>query len=161
MADSHTLEKWLWTEADFELMAWHDARIYAIAFLQETFEFALDIDYIFAWVRPVPPAEGFTFWVSPCTLIFENVSELEVDLAPYLDRAIEDISRGENLTPRNAAAIGRTVEWRWALATTGGTIRMRAAGYRQYVRMAPRHSESQTISLSDRGGVSFSQRSNR
>jgi hypothetical protein len=34
-------------------MGWHDARIYAVAFLQETFEFALDIDYIFEWVRSI------------------------------------------------------------------------------------------------------------
>ena len=155
------LEKWLWTEADFELMGWHDARIHAVAFLPETFEIALDVDYIFEWVRPVPPAEGFTCWVSPCTLIFENVSELEIDLAPYVELTLEDISRGEDLRPRNVEAIAKTVEWRWNVETTGGTIRMRAAGYRQYVRMAPRHVEGQSIPLSERGGISFLQGSNR
>jgi|SRR5687767_7340153 len=98
----HARPKSLWTEADFEIMGWHDARIYALAFLEETFEFALDIDYILEWVKPVPPAERFTFWVSPCTLVFENVSELEIDLAPYVDLTIDDISSGESFVPRNA-----------------------------------------------------------
>jgi hypothetical protein len=93
-------------------------------------------------------------------LIFENVSELEIDLAPYLELTIEGISRGETLTPRNAQAIGKTVEWVWDLQTTGGMIRMRAAGYR-HVRMAPRHVAGQCISSSDRGGISFFQGTNR
>ena len=161
MADTRAPEKWLWTEADFEIMGWHDARIYAVAFLEETFEFALDVDYIFEWVKPEPPAEHFTFWVSPCTLVFENVSELEIDLAPYVDLTIEDISRGESLVPRNAEAIGKAVEWRWNIASTGGAINMRAAGYKQHVRMAPCHLARQSIPLSDRGGISFSQGKDR
>jgi len=157
----HARRKSLWTEADFEIVGWHDARIYALAFLEETFEFALDIDYIFEWVKPVPPAERFTFWVSPCTLVFKNVSELEIDLAPYGELTIDDISRGESVVPRNAEAIGKTVEWRWNVASAGGTISMRAAGYKQHVRMAPRHLDCQFIPLSERGRISFSQGNDR
>ena len=152
----HARPKSLWTEADFEIMGWHDARIYALAFLEETFEFALDIDYIFEWVKPVPPAERFTFWVSPCTLVFENVSELEIDLAPYVDLTIDDISRGKSVVPRNAEAIGKTVEWRWTVASDSGTISMRAAGYKLHVRMPSRHLDRQSIPLSERGRISFS-----
>lgn len=32
MADKFELDKWVWTEADFEQMAWHDVRIRAIHF---------------------------------------------------------------------------------------------------------------------------------
>jgi hypothetical protein len=55
MAEKYELEKWVWSEADFEEMVWHDARIHAIAFLPDSFEFVLDIDYILRWVQP---AEG-------------------------------------------------------------------------------------------------------
>ena len=161
MAETRAPAKWLWTEADFEIMGWHDARIHAVAFLEETFEFALDIDYIFEWVKPVPPAEHFTFWLSPCTLVFENVSELAIDLAPYDDLSIDDISRGESLIPRNAEVIGKTVEWLWNVGCHGGTISMRAAGYKQHVRTAPRHLTRQSIPISDRGGISFSQGKDR
>ena len=157
MVQSREPEKWVWTEADFELMGWHDARIYGVAFLEETFEFALDIDYIFEWVQPVAPAVHFTFWVSPCTLVFENVSELEIDVAPYQDLEIDDILRSEAGIPRNAEFIGKTTDWQWTLNCHGGTISMRAAGYRQYVRLAPRHLDGQSIPISDRGGISFVQ----
>ena len=96
------------------------------------------------------------------SLVFEHIDALEnIDLAPYVDLTIEDISRGESLVPRNAEAIGKAVEWRWNIASTGGAINMRAAGYKQHVRMAPRHLSRQTIPLSDRGGISFSQGKDR
>lgn len=49
--NDYQLEKYLWTEEDFNQMGWHDSNIYAIAF-GENFEFKLDIDYIFQWVHP-------------------------------------------------------------------------------------------------------------
>src|SRR5260221_10243754 len=79
MDETYELEKWIWTEQDFEEMGWHDCHIYAVAFLPETFEFVLDLDYICKWVNPKPPAENFSFWVSPATLVFENVHDLELD----------------------------------------------------------------------------------
>lgn len=156
MDETYKLQKWVWTEADFELMGWHDARIHAIAFVEETFEFALDIDYIVEWLTPVPPGEHFRFWVAPCTLVFENVSELEIDLRPHGGLSIEEISRVEGLIPRNAESIGKTAEYRWTLQCHGGTISLRGTGYKQYVRMAPRCLDSQSIPSAGRGGVSFS-----
>ena len=53
----------VWSDADFEQMGWHDATVWAVAFLatdpRETLdssgELALDIDYIVQWIEPVPP----------------------------------------------------------------------------------------------------------
>jgi hypothetical protein len=44
MTDKYELEKWLWTESDFEMMGWHDSRVYAISFSPEQSEIILDID---------------------------------------------------------------------------------------------------------------------
>jgi hypothetical protein len=152
---AYPLEKWVWTEADFDSMGWHDAKLYALAFFQDTFELALDIDYIFEWVQPEPPAPNYTFWVSPCTLVFENVTDLEVDIAPYDDLTIDGLTRGdETFIPRNAAAIGGRVERHWTI-DCHGAITMRSIGFKQYVRRVPRHLAGQSMSLNDRGGISF------
>ena len=52
MKQEYKLEKWIWTEADFDVMGWHDSQIHATAFFPEDFELVLDIDYIFDWVHP-------------------------------------------------------------------------------------------------------------
>jgi hypothetical protein len=46
MPNTYQLDKWLWTESDFEIMGWHDSNIYAVTFSPEKFEIAFDIDYI-------------------------------------------------------------------------------------------------------------------
>ena len=50
---SFELEKDTWSDTDFDVMGWHDARIYAFAFIPEEYEYRLDIDYIFKWVIDV------------------------------------------------------------------------------------------------------------
>ena len=64
----YQLEKFLWTDHDFENMDWHDCKLFAISF-GDNFQLLLDIDYIFKWVQT---GKTFKFWVSPCTLVFEN-----------------------------------------------------------------------------------------
>ena len=80
MLDKYEMEKWIWTDADFEQMGWHDSQIYAFAFLSETNEFVLDVDYILRWVQPASDETHFKFWVSPATLVFENAYDVKVDL---------------------------------------------------------------------------------
>jgi hypothetical protein len=70
-------------------MGWHDATVWAVAFLatdpRETLdssgELALDIDYIVQWIEPVPPDEYFTFTVAPATLVFNDVWGAEAVIA--------------------------------------------------------------------------------
>lgn len=54
--EHYTLDKTIWTEADYETMSWHDATVYAFAFENggENYngDFLVDIDYIFKWVYP-------------------------------------------------------------------------------------------------------------
>jgi hypothetical protein len=63
-------------------MGWHDASIYGLTVEKSedkwTADFLLDIDYIFHWVHPIPPAQTFTFWVAPCTLIFKECFDLHI-----------------------------------------------------------------------------------
>lgn len=74
-----SLDKALWTDADFALMGWHDATVHAIAFNADDdhAELVLDVDYIVRWIDPQPPSKYFSFLVAPATLVFENVWSLE------------------------------------------------------------------------------------
>ncbi|WP_332759649.1 hypothetical protein [Streptomyces sp. MT206] len=77
------LSKSVWSDADFEAMGWHDATVHGLS-VQPTNDilprFLLDLDYIVRWVHPVPPATHFSFWISPATLVFEEVFDLQGDL---------------------------------------------------------------------------------
>ena len=138
MADVYELEKWLWTEIDFEIMSWHDARVYAIAFSPEKFEIAFDIDYIFQWVHPKQNETSFSFWVGPATLIFENVYDLEFAIGSYNGGLeIDAIKRESGGAPRNAHSIGKTKEWIWTIECQKGEIKFRSAGYKQHIRAKP------------------------
>jgi hypothetical protein len=122
----------IWTDADFDAMGWHDARIFAIDFPRESYSLTFEIAYIFEWV---PVDDGFRFWVSRCDLIFDNVSQLRIDLdVEYsVEIYIMDIARGDEHRNPGAALGAR----RYTLECSSGTISFRATGYRQRVRHKP------------------------
>jgi hypothetical protein len=148
----YQLEKTLWTQEDFETMGWHDSLVYGIAF-GESFQLLLDIDYIFKWVLI---GNTYHFWVSPCTLVFEKVYNLKFDLEfPDIELEIDNLTRNNPQFLANTDVnIGNTV-MDWVIETQQGEISFKSVGYKQYVRQLPRYLPSQTVSLNDRGGVSF------
>ena len=150
----YALEKWLWTEADFDQMGWHDSHIHAVAFLPSEFEVAFDIDYVLQWVQPSED-EYYRFWVAPATLVFENIHDLKFDIEPFNAVEIADLHRDDPQRPKNADYIGRDTEWRWRIETHQGDITLRAIGYKQYVRRQPVFGRSQSLEVAARGGFSF------
>jgi hypothetical protein len=155
MIDPYVLEKWVWTAADFELMGWHDARVHAIAHIPEEWEFLLDLDYILKWNEPLPPAEHFSFWSAPATLVFQNVSALRIDVEPLSALEIADIRRSDPQPPRDGFHDPTAMHWLWTLEFFNGAIEFRSTGYRQYIRQAPVHNRMQYLALDQRGGFSF------
>src|SRR4051812_39017845 len=133
MATQYLLEKSLWTENDFESMGWHDSTIHAMAFLHTSFEIALDLDYIFSWVKPRGDGEPYQFWISPTTLVFENIYDLVLDLEGDGELQLDSIVREDPRRPRNAEAIGRDTEWNWRLLCQQGELHFRSVGYKMYV----------------------------
>lgn len=154
MSEIYELEKWVWTEDDFDAMDWHDCRIYALAFHSQ-FEFVLDIDYIFEWVCPAAGDTHFNFWVSPATLAFENAFDLEISLAPYLEGIdINEIRREEAPCPENADTDANQTGWKWIIDCQEGEITFRSAGYQQFIRSTPSFSSFQQLGREIQG-VSF------
>jgi hypothetical protein len=155
MKQEYKVEKWIWTEADFDEMGWHDSQIHAIAFSPEDFELIFDIDYIFAWIDPEPNETYFRFWVSPATLVFKNVHDLELEIDSYNGNLeIDNLKREDEGLPANAEYIGKASEWLWTIECKEGEIRFRSVGYEEFIRTAPRLTQSQTLDRKP-GGISF------
>jgi hypothetical protein len=151
--DTYRLEKSIWTDSDFDAMGWHDVRIHALAFDLERNEFMLDLDYIFAWVDPLPPSPGFSFWLAPSTLVFHDTWEINIECEISRGFQLQGLQRNEGRRPSVA---GKPEEWRWVLDGNEGQISFWAAGYSQFTRRVPaHHAKSQWYTLVERGGVSF------
>lgn len=108
---NYELVKKVWTDDDFDLMGWHDSHIYGIAFAMP-YQIAFDIDYIFQWVSPTKDDKYYKFWISPCTLIFENVHDLNLDIeiSEPFEFEVSDIKREVQGRPINAEYIKRNLE---------------------------------------------------
>ncbi|SNR54139.1 hypothetical protein SAMN06269173_103507 [Hymenobacter mucosus] len=144
MSMSYPLEKWVWTENDFEQMSWHDARIYAVQFGKDI---SFDIDYIFEWIQ-LDKDDFFSFVVAPATLVFPEPSFVSMDIDIRLSKEIEieDISR----------RVSATGETKWHIQTHQGNIVITAPAFRQIVRRAPTQQTGQQVLPEERGLPSFS-----
>lgn len=146
------LEKSVWTDNDFEDMGWHDSKLFAISF-GDNFQLLLDIDYIFKWVQT---GKKFKFWVSPCTLVFENAYDVEFKMDRISSGVdIDEISRTNPQNPNYADFIKADTEFDWTIDTQQGSIFFKSIGYKQYVRKIPKLIQGQYFELKERGGVSF------
>jgi hypothetical protein len=149
--EQYSLEKLVWSEADYDEMGFHDVNIRAVYFSTDTPEVLFDVDYIFKWVMPTPPDEYFTFWVSPATLVFRDVSDVELSWQGGDQFVLWELERSEEeILPAGH------VRWLWTLAgNVGGSASLRATGYSLYVRQEPRYINRQNLWSEERGGVSF------
>jgi hypothetical protein len=152
------LSKATWSDEDFSVMGWHDCRVHAISvgeYDDDTLPPArllMDLDYIVRWVDPVRPASHFTFWVAPATLVFERAWDITGEFGPLHELLeIADLHRLE--PPDNSP------EPSWHIEGQSFDIRLRADGYRQYLRRPPRHIPQQILTTAQRGGISFAEQS--
>jgi hypothetical protein len=136
-------------------MGWHDVHIHGIAFKPGAFELYFDIDYIFAWIDPEPPDKHYMFWLAPCTWVFSNVYDIEMDVDTSSGLEIADVSRELVGRPKNADLIDRDLEWKWTIECQEGNLILKSVGYEQYVRKKPIRSKSQLFDWAERGGVNF------
>lgn len=151
--DTYHPQKMLFTEQDFALMSWHDNPIHAVAFGPGPGEVCFDIDYIFKWEQPLPNERYYRFWISPATLVFEDVSDLKVEHdASYTGLTILRINR-EDAT-KDGVALPKPA-WNWTLHCVEATWTLRATGYRQLVRRPPTLLAKQRLAHDERGGFSF------
>jgi hypothetical protein len=129
-------------------MGWHDCPVHAVTATDEANEFVMDIDYILAWVEPKPPSAHFSFWISPATLVFSDVWELDIrfeNKKNIKEPTLFDILDLEHDSSKRA----------WTFKLSQGEISFVASGFTQYIRRPPRHVQAQWFSVKERGGISF------
>jgi hypothetical protein len=152
--EPYALEKLIMTDREFEEMDWHDVQIHAIGLANEfprRTELLMDLDYILRWVNPLPPREYFSYWLSPATLVFENVFKLDLNMqSEQLECQIDQINREPKVT-RNGAVTSL-----WTLKLHQGEITFWSTGYTQYFRRHPVLHHKQHFIRDERGGLSFS-----
>jgi len=150
--ESYKLEKEIWTEKDFDVMGWHDAIVWSIYGNEETYEFFMDLDYIFQWVHPVEPEKYFHFWVAPVTMVFENAHTIDLDITSQLGRIeVADLHmENPRLTPN-----GKLIQHTYRFNCQEGEISINATGFKMYVRKPPKYGRAQSLSFEERGGISF------
>ena len=151
--DSYELEKPAWDDSDFELMGWHDARIWSMLADTDAFEFLLDLDYIFKWVQPGEGETYFSFWVAPVTMVFENAHTVRIDIESQLGEIeVADLHREVPEPTRTGDAVQHT----YRFECQEGELSLKATGFKMFVRQAPVLLQRQSLSLQQRGGISFS-----
>ncbi|GLR61138.1 hypothetical protein [Rhizobium indigoferae] len=138
----------IWTDADFVDMGWHDALIYSMSFPQANYAIRFDIDYIFKWHWEREAVRGWD--VAPCTLEFNNVSDLSVSLSwpTQGDTSIHHITRKNSRLSPN----GKIMLWDYQIELDVGDLSFTATGFTQTVRKPPIFSTSQA--LGERGEAS-------
>jgi hypothetical protein len=140
----YKLEKWVWSEADFDQMGWHDARIYAVQFGKDI---SFDIDYIFEWVKS-DADDFFSFLVAPVTLTFLEPSGILINIDFRLGQQIE-----VEEIQRRITGSGIT---KWHIETHQGDIVISANSFHQVIRRQPTLQTGQQVLPEERGDSSFS-----
>ena len=148
----YELEKKLWTETDFKSMGWHDASIWSMVSNADKYEYLIDLDYIFNWVQPKADETYFKFWVAPVTMVFENSSDVKIDIESQqgiievadLHMENPELSPNKKFTSHN-----------YRFECQEGEISLKATGFKMYVRRNPSLMKGQSLDFVERGGVSF------
>ena len=156
--NTFTLDKNIWTQADYQQMDWHDCSIYGLTFMpvceRGTTHLVFDIDYILKWVDPRKPGQPISFWVSPCTLVFKDAFALTINV----DRRggttnmlkIVDLYIVEKIEQETNKCI-----YEWTIDLQEGRINFKSSGFDQIVRQTPIFTGGQILTLDERNGISF------
>ncbi len=147
------LEKSVWDHHDFENMGWHDATLWSVVANTESYEFLVDLDYIFKWVSPGVDETHYRFWVAPVTMVFENAFDIALDIQSSQGSIeVENFHRVElGLSPNK-----KFIQYGFRYECQEGVISLNATGYKMFVRQKPVLIDHQSLAYASRGGVSFS-----
>ena len=97
----------IFTTEDFNENMFNDCKIHAIAFDEQNFKILFDIDYIFKDIKTI----NNNYFISPATLIFENIYNLDITTKGIFDTRIYNLSRCNPRKPQNSKYINKDIEW--------------------------------------------------
>jgi hypothetical protein len=141
---------------DFDKIEWHDCKIYGFVFDDVTYQFYIDIDFIVEWIEPINENEGFKFRIAPATLVFKNVWDVVFEIETNLSLDIDNVSMVNPHYPKNNEILPEIFEYDWTLTLQQGEISFKSIGFELYMRKSPELRPLQSLGLNERGGISFS-----
>jgi hypothetical protein len=151
------------SHAEFERLSWHDDTVYGlrlevgdVARGDWRSELVLDLDHIVEWV--CRPEGGARFRVAPATLVFHDVTDLQIALdwgdsghrTALSERQIDRITRAP--VQDQKICLDRPY-YRWQIAFNwprGGLIAFGASGFTQTLRAAPALLDEQRLPPANR-----------
>jgi hypothetical protein len=145
-------DRYMWFDSDFDDLTFHDNCIHAFAFDTNANDLYYDIDYICKWVNPEPGEVPYKFWLAPATLIFANVSALDIVVQSFdPGMIVAEVER--TLLAQDEA--GAPPSWEWGVHLLNGSFDFYATGFTLHIRSAPQLRQDQALTFEERGGYSF------
>ncbi|OSZ78450.1 hypothetical protein CAP35_09415 [Chitinophagaceae bacterium IBVUCB1] len=143
----YKLEKRIWTDADFDVMGWHDNKVY---WTHLDKDLVLDIDYILQWIDYDTPA-NYSYVIAPATLVFKQPQGFRfgIDGNRYC-LEILDITRKN--TKKGTL---------WTITMVEGEFKFYSKGFVQYIRQDPFFEHGQSINFHERGGYCLDRTTNQ
>ena len=141
-------------QSNFSSFNFHDSPIYAIGFDKSASELLLDIDLIFEWVKEQD--NYYSFLLAPCTIVFKNVWDIEMDISMNMDMIIDNIVRENPTAPRNINYLPENAhEFDWKIELLQGEISFKSIGFDFYQRKEKTQKKTQSLSFDERGYISL------
>ncbi len=145
------LASMIWSDIEIEDISWHDSSIRSLLLGDDGVQLLFDIDFICEWIGPEEKHSVFSFYIAPATLVFPYASEIRVSLFDGTPMSIFSIDK-ENPRP---TPYGNDTVWDWTIDGPHGQIRLRSTGFVLYFRCEPLLTQSQLLTLRERGGIAF------
>ena len=131
----------------------HDTLIHSFGFNPEKCQLILDLDWI---VKAEFKSGSYEYQVSPSTLVWDNVWDVQFDLATNLSITIDDFNVLTRSTPNNVRYLDdASYEYLISLECLEGTIQFRTIGGKLYKRSRDYVGMNSSLSVKDRGGFSL------
>ena len=141
------------TIKDFESIIWHDCKIYGFAFDDSKYKLYFDIDFINEWIKPQEKEKRYKLKITPATLVFSNVWDVNFDIDTNLSLDIDSVVKKNPHISRNKP---QKMEYEWEMELLQGKITFKSIEFKIYFRDKPQILNFGDRTLIKRGGVSFS-----
>ena len=130
-SENQILKKTTWTEDDFEIMNWHDCKVWAMMSNADEWEYLFDLDYIFGSIAPTEDEKYYKIWVAPVTIVFVGTSDVKLDVNSHLGDI--NIAKLFMENPRKTMN-PKFTEYTFRFDSQEGEFSLNATGYQMFVR---------------------------
>lgn len=143
---------------NFEELDLHDCRVYAWGVLPESYKLLMDVDWI---VSRKLEDEKFHFHISPCTFVFSNIWDIDIDIIMSATLTIDNMEVISVQEPRNISVLPKgTKEQTCRINFMEGSLTFRTIDFTIIQRKEKTETGIANLVSDERGGISLSTKGN-